>query len=76
MVHQFFPGTFFNFEATRIVSTTPTHGADIAEALTAISKIKDNDINSWHNAWLAAAERALSIAVDAVAAGNRPAARK
>ncbi|KAK2038766.1 hypothetical protein LZ31DRAFT_599373 [Colletotrichum somersetense] len=69
------PGQFFNFEFIRVLATATAHGADIAECLVAASKIKDNDAESWFNAWREAAESAEDAASVALTVGDREAAR-
>ncbi|KAK2029015.1 alpha/beta hydrolase [Colletotrichum zoysiae] len=69
------PGPFFNFEFIRVLATSTAHGADIAECLVAASKIRDNDAESWFNAWREAAESAEDAAYEALKAGDREAAR-
>lgn len=74
-MHQFFPGVFFNFETVRILGTAPAGGAELAECLDAVGKIKDNDPESWHIAWAEQAQRAEALANEARASGDRAAAR-
>ncbi|PGH16792.1 hypothetical protein AJ80_05107 [Polytolypa hystricis UAMH7299] len=75
-MHQFFPGVFFNFETVRILGMARYGGADVAEVLEAVGKIKHNDPESWHEAWEEQAEKAQAFAKDARASGNRDAARR
>ncbi|PGH19022.1 hypothetical protein AJ79_00056 [Helicocarpus griseus UAMH5409] len=75
-MHQFFPGVFFNFETVRILGMARYGGADVAEVLEAVGKIKHSSAESWHDAWEEQAEKALAIAKEARACGNRTAARR
>ncbi|MBE3043704.1 prolyl oligopeptidase family serine peptidase [Candidatus Bathyarchaeota archaeon] len=74
-MHQFFPGVFFNFETVRILGMAATGGADLAEVLDAVGRIKDNDPETWHLAWAEQAQKAQALADEARASGNRDAAR-
>ena len=51
-------------------------GADVAECLEAVGKIKHNDPESWHDAWEQQAEKAETLAKHARGGGNRVAARR
>ena len=75
-MHQFFSGPFFNFEVIRILGTAPYGGADVAECLEAIGKIRQNDPISWERAWSEQAEKAEKVAQDAQRSGHRLAARQ
>ncbi|KAK3385177.1 alpha/beta hydrolase [Podospora didyma] len=75
-MHQFFPSIFFNFEAVRILGMAPSGGAELAECLEAIGKIKDNNAESWHTAWAEQALKAEALAHEARASGDAAAAKK
>jgi hypothetical protein len=47
---HFFKGIFFDFETVRVLGMAPHGGADVAEVLEAVGKIKDEDANSWERA--------------------------
>lgn len=74
-MHQFFPGIFFNFETVRILGMAPSGGAELAECLEAVGKIKDNDAESWHAAWAEQALKVEALAEQARKSGDRAAAR-
>ncbi|TVY19261.1 Hydrolyase ccsE [Lachnellula arida] len=74
-MHQLFRGSFFNFEAIRILGMTRSEGADIAECFQAVGSIRENDPMSWQKAWSKQAEWAESLAQEAQCAGNKAAAR-
>lgn len=74
-MHQFFKSTFFAFESLRILSTAVYGGAEVGEFLEAVGQIRDNDPESWHDAWLQQALNAEEIAHEAVKNGHRSAAR-
>jgi hypothetical protein len=74
-MHKFFGSDFFNFEFLRVLGTTPTHGADIAECLEAAGKIKVNDAESWYRAWTEAAEKAEALGKQGLASGDTETAR-
>ncbi|KAF7165738.1 hypothetical protein CNMCM6106_001814 [Aspergillus hiratsukae] len=73
---QFFPSTFFNFEFTRVLGTIPFGGAELAECLDAAANIVNDDPESWHQAWLTQAEKAEALATEALAHGDKIAARE
>jgi hypothetical protein len=66
---------FFNFEFLRVLGTAPTHGADVAECLEAVSKIKLNNAESWYRAWTEAAKMAEALGGQALASGDTLTAR-
>ena len=66
---------FFEFEYVRVLGMTPMEGADVAECLEAAAKIRHNDPESWYRSWTAAAEGAEALAEQAVAGGDKEAAR-
>ncbi|PQE08150.1 alpha beta hydrolase protein [Rutstroemia sp. NJR-2017a BVV2] len=69
-MYSIFPSsTIFSFELTRLLGSTPNSGCDIAEFLSAVSKIKKNNPDSWFSAWTEQAIRAEKIAEDAATAG-------
>ncbi|GAP85181.1 putative alpha beta hydrolase [Rosellinia necatrix] len=74
-MHRFFKSNFFNFEFIRVLGTAPHGGADIAECLEAASRIKNENPESWHDAWLALAQNAESLAKEAVQNNDHAAAR-
>lgn len=73
---QFFSNEFFNFETIRILGMTRYGGADVAEVLEAVAKIKQDNPQSWYDAWSEQAERATRFALEAIESGNRTAARR
>lgn len=74
-MHQFFPGIFFNFETVRILGMAQSGGAELAECLEAVGKIKDNDPESWHAAWAEQARKAEGLAKEAQLSGDTATAR-
>lgn len=74
-MHQFYKGEFFNFEVIRILGTTRTGGADVAEVLDAVGQIKENDPVTWHKAWSMQAEKVEQLADEALSNGHRNSAR-
>ena len=71
----FFNDPSFNFEFVRMLGTTHSEGADVGECLTAASKIKNKDFDSWHNAWKELADRIYKFAEDSNKKGNIVSAR-
>ncbi|KAF8860419.1 alpha/beta-hydrolase [Acephala macrosclerotiorum] len=71
----FFSSTIFNFELTRLLGSTLTSGCDIAEFLSAVSKIKKHNGDSWFSAWNEQGARAEDIAEEAARDGYRVLAR-
>lgn len=69
-IFSFFPSsTIFNFELTRLLDSTPSHGCDIAEFLSAVSEFRKNNGDSWFSAWSGQALRAEKIAGEAIQSG-------
>ena len=66
---KFFNNLILDFELTRLLGSTSAGGCDTAEFLTATSKIKKNDPESWHSAWKEQGERAEAIAENAAKNG-------
>ncbi|QKX63141.1 uncharacterized protein TRUGW13939_10310 [Talaromyces rugulosus] len=73
---RLFKSDFFHFEALRLLSFTPHDGGEVAEFFAALGKIRENDSESWYNAWTEAGAKAEALAAEAELAGNRDAARK
>ncbi|GJC90837.1 hydrolyase ccsE [Colletotrichum liriopes] len=65
----------FDFELTRILGSASGGGCDVGEFKSALSKIKNDDPESWYVAWNDQAERAQRIADEAAKAGYRKPAR-
>ncbi|KAF7907428.1 uncharacterized protein EAF01_005014 [Botrytis porri] len=74
-MHKFFASEWFNFEFLRLLSMAPTGGCEAAEALTAVSRIKDGNVESWASAWSECSRKAEMIAEEALRLGDKPAAR-
>ncbi|KAH6641937.1 Alpha/Beta hydrolase protein [Chaetomium tenue] len=72
---QLFKSNFYNFEATRILSTTSAEGCEIAEFLEAMGKMRQHDPESWYRAWSEQSQRAEVTAREAVHRGCIEAAR-
>jgi hypothetical protein len=72
---KFFNSPMFDFELTRLLGSTSAGGCDICEFLTAVGKIRNNDPESWYNAWKEQGERAEAIGKEAARDGLKPMAR-
>lgn len=72
---HFFKSEIFNFEFIRVLSTVPFGGAEVAECLDAASRIANDDPESWHQAWLEQGKLAENTSAEAMASGDRVAAR-
>jgi alpha-beta hydrolase superfamily lysophospholipase len=71
-----FPGdTSFWFETLRVLGATAYGGADIGEVLVTAQAITAGDYDSWHDQWLATADRIAVEAEKAHAAGHVVSAR-
>jgi len=71
-----FPGNeSFWYETLRSFDHVAYGGADFAEVLVISDRITAGDYDSWHDAYLAAADRIAAEADDALAAGHRISAR-
>lgn len=62
--------TSFWFETLRVLGHTAYGGADIGEVLTTAQAITAGDYDSWHDEWLATADRVAAEAEKALAAGH------
>jgi len=71
----FFTDPTFAFEFMRILGESSYGGADVKECLAAASAIADGDIESWHLAWIALADRLHQDADACLARGHRVSAR-
>jgi alpha-beta hydrolase superfamily lysophospholipase len=65
----------FWFETLRTVGHAAYGGADIGEALTTAQDIVSGDYDSWHDQWLATADKIAAEGQDQLAAGHRVSAR-
>ncbi|MGO9162491.1 MAG: alpha/beta hydrolase family protein [Streptosporangiaceae bacterium] len=65
----------FWFETLRSLGHIAYGGADFGEVLAISEQITEGDYDSWHDAWLAAADRLAAEAAAALAAGHRISAR-
>lgn len=74
---RFSSGEFLNFELTRILSTAPFEGCEIAEFLeaAALASRAAGNPERWHTAWHTAGERAEALAAEAAALGHAVSAR-
>ncbi|KAK3296591.1 Alpha/Beta hydrolase protein [Chaetomium fimeti] len=72
---RLFKSNFYNFEATRILSSTSAEGCEIAEFLEAMGKVGQHDPETWYTAWHEQSQRAETIAREAVYSGYVDAAR-
>jgi len=65
----------FWFETLRTIGHAAYCGADIGEVLTTAQRIVAGDYDSWHDEWLALADRTAGEAEPQLAAGHRISAR-
>lgn len=73
---RLFKSDFYNFEATRVLSSTGAEGCEIAEFLEAMGKIRQHDAESWYTAWSEQSQRAEKTAREAAYSGYIDAARR
>lgn len=66
----------FSFQALRTMGYAVNGGADIGECLSTCSRITDGDTESWHEEWLATAERVEAKADSFLAEGFTVSARE
>lgn len=59
----------------RAVGSAPYGGADIGECLTAVGRVRGDDLDSWYGAWASAAAQARDLAESALEQGQRETAR-
>jgi len=57
-----FKNSSFSTQLARNLAWTYAQGADIGEVISTARKIKDGDIHSWHEQWLALADRIHGLA--------------
>jgi hypothetical protein len=69
------PSTFFNFEYVRVLGMASVQGADVGECLEVAAKIKNNDPESWYQAWTEAADIAEAFGEQALGTCDRETAR-
>ena len=67
-------GTFW-YETLRAFSHIAYGGADFGEVLSTVQRIAEGDYDSWHDEWLATADRIAAEAGHALARGHRVSAR-
>jgi hypothetical protein len=65
----------FWFETLRTMGNAAYGGADIGEVLTTVQNIVAGDYDSWHDEWLAIADKIAAEAETQLAAGHRTSAR-
>jgi pimeloyl-ACP methyl ester carboxylesterase len=70
-----FDSKILDYQLLRAMAYTTYGGAEPGECLVTAERIDDGDSASWHEEWLATAERVESIADDALASGNDRTAR-
>lgn len=51
MRHSFSPTPTFHFEAVRALWSSPFNGADYGEVLSAVSRVRPGDFESWYEHW-------------------------
>jgi dienelactone hydrolase len=62
-------------QTVRALGSAPYGGADIGECLAAAGRVHGTDLDSWHDAWTAAATAARELAEQELAAGRDGSAR-
>ncbi len=62
--------TSFWYETLRVLGHTAYGGADIGEVVTTAQRITAGDYDSWHDEWLATADRVATEADKMLAAGH------
>ena len=65
----------FNFEFVRGLSLHATSAAEYGECMDTVSRVKDNNFDSWITQWAATAERVADFAQRENRLGNRASAR-
>ncbi|MFF5212164.1 alpha/beta hydrolase family protein [Streptosporangium sp. NPDC000396] len=76
MTPLFFPGNpSFWYETLRTFGHIPYGGADFGEVVVTCRRITAGDYDSWHDEWLATADRVADDARDALAGGHHVSAR-
>lgn len=77
MKQLMFPGDpNFWFETVRMFSHIPDGGAEFGEVLATAAAITERDTESWHDQWLATADRVAALAADARSRGHEVSAQE
>lgn len=71
----FFDDPSFEFEALRTLGHVAYGGADVGEVLSTAQRVRPGNYDSWHEQWLATADRVASEAEAGLASGHRVSAR-
>src|SRR2546423_4135368 len=66
----------FSFETLRSAGFAAYGGADLGEVLATAGRIGEGDEASWHQAWMATAQRVAELGEQALASGHRVSARE
>lgn len=66
----------FDKQLLRVLSHVYFGCADIGECLTTAARIRDNDFDTWHNEWMATADRVFEIAKQSEQNGHIVSARE
>src|SRR5262245_24764229 len=72
---EFFKDDAFDFNLKLALGSAYYRCADVGECLATASRIKDGDIDSWFDEWIATADRVRQIAEDAERKGHSISAR-
>jgi hypothetical protein len=69
--NYFFKHDDFEFNAQLALGASYYRLSEVGECVAAIQRIKDGDINSWFDEWVATADRTLKRAAEALGRGHR-----
>jgi pimeloyl-ACP methyl ester carboxylesterase len=72
---KFFKSTFFDFEFLRVLGSAPFQGSEVSECLEARMQLKEDDPEAWYETWNSWGDQASKLGEEALANGDRVAAR-
>jgi len=75
VTHLALADDLLDLQLLRAVGSAPYGGADIGECLAVARRVRGTNLDSWYEAWSAAATAALGTAEQEIAAGHRESAR-
>jgi dienelactone hydrolase len=72
---RFFENESFDFDFRLAIGSAAYRCAEVGECLATAARIRDSDIDSWFDEWMAVADRLRAVAEAAEAKGHAPSAR-
>lgn len=75
MAHFAVDDDFFDGQTLRAAGTAAFGGADVLECIAIARRVRKRDLDSWHDEWAAAGQRAFALGEEAEASGRFETAR-